>query len=114
MSYTCPVCFYDQLKEPARDYNICVCCGTEFGCDDEMASHEELRALWTAAGARWFFGPAPMLWNPWLQLAKNGVQLPYVVRVVFAGGTRLDFRPGPNATRPQPGVAVEPRYGVAA
>jgi hypothetical protein len=114
MNYTCPVCFYDKLQEPARDYNICVCCGTEFGSDDDVASHEELRSMWIAAGARWFFGQAPVLWNPWLQLAEKGVQLPYSVQVVFAGGKPMDFRSNAQTTRAKPAATVESQFGVAA
>ena len=40
MKYVCPVCFYDQLTEEPYDedgyglYEICVCCGFQFGLDD--------------------------------------------------------------------------------
>jgi len=34
MNYRCPVCFFDELPYPPRDYHICPCCGTEFGNDD--------------------------------------------------------------------------------
>jgi hypothetical protein len=106
MSFTCPVCFYDKLQEPARDYNICMCCGTEFGSDDEMASHAELRGMWIATGARWFFGLPPVPWNPWLQLATNRVTLPYSVGVEFAGVMHMDFKLDT--------FSVESQFGVAA
>jgi len=106
MSFTCPVCFYDKLEEPARNYNICVCCGTEFGSDDEMVSHEELRSIWMVTGARWFFGDAPVLWNPWLQLARNGIKLPYTVGILFAGVKHIDFKSNACAPESQFGVAA--------
>jgi hypothetical protein len=69
------------------DYNICECCGTEFGNDDEMFSREELRAQWISGGSKWFFGSHPVGWNPWSQLvgAYVGV-LPYDGAVTYYGG----------------------------
>ena len=43
MNYRCPVCFFDEMPDPPRDYNICPCCGTEFGNDDVEYSYAELR-----------------------------------------------------------------------
>ncbi|MED4649062.1 hypothetical protein P9293_17030 [Bacillus inaquosorum] len=40
MKYTCPVCRFKGLTEPAYDkegthsYEICPCCGFQFGFDD--------------------------------------------------------------------------------
>jgi len=70
MTYRCPVCFYDNLPYPPRDYHICPCCGTEFGNDDAELSHGQLRELWIASGAHWFFGTSPPGWNKWIQLAS--------------------------------------------
>lgn len=76
--YTCPVCFYDRLTDPPQDYNICDCCGTEFENDDVDTSHPELRDRWMMAGAPWFYGNAPVGWNPWRQLLRSYVStLPY-------------------------------------
>jgi hypothetical protein len=83
MHYTCPVCFYKLLDEPPADYNICDCCGTEFGSDDETRSHAELRDFWISKGARWFFREPPPVWNPWQQLADAGVRLPYGAFVTY-------------------------------
>ena len=49
----CPVCLYANLPYPPNDYNICPCCGTEFGNDDAFQTHEELRWQWIDSGARW-------------------------------------------------------------
>jgi hypothetical protein len=68
MTYTCPVCFFDKLSEPPENYSICVCCGTEFGNDDEFLSHAELRQQWISKGSRWFFRQPPAGWNPVQQL----------------------------------------------
>lgn len=70
MNYTCPVCFFSKLPYPPRDYHICPCCGTEFGNDDADFSYEQLRDMWIAGGANWFFGRPPEGWNPWLQLIR--------------------------------------------
>jgi hypothetical protein len=72
MNYRCPVCAYDHLTYPPADYHICPCCGTEFGNDDAEFSHDQLREMWVAGGAFWFFGKAPEGWNPWTQLAEAG------------------------------------------
>jgi len=71
--YTCPVCYYTGMQDPPRDYNICECCGTEFGNDDEAHSHEDLRTRWIESGAKWFFRSAPVGWNPWTQLFTANV-----------------------------------------
>ena len=52
--YTCPVCSYYPMADPPRDWNICPCCGTEFGNDDYDRTHAELRAAWEAKGRPWF------------------------------------------------------------
>jgi hypothetical protein len=71
MTFTCPVCFYDKLTEPPANYNICVCCGTEFGNDDEFRSHAELREDWIENGCKWFFNQPPAGWNPSAQLSRG-------------------------------------------
>jgi hypothetical protein len=102
MNFTCPVCFYDKLEEPARDYNICVCCGTEFGNDDDLHTHTELRAMWIAIGAKWFFRTPPHLWNPWRQLATANVALPYHAEVSFSGLTNLTLASNLSVQSPEP------------
>ena len=70
MKFRCPVCAYAALPYPPRDYHICLCCGTEFGNDDARFTHAQLREMWVAVGARWFFGNPLQYWNPWLQLIE--------------------------------------------
>ena len=81
-TFTCPVCGFPGLSEPAHDahgcgsFEICPCCGTEFGYDDATRSHAELRKAWLAAGAPWWSQtdrPAPR-WNAAEQLRKAGIQ----------------------------------------
>jgi hypothetical protein len=69
--HTCPVCFFDDMPYPAAEYNICPCCGTEFGNDDEGHSHAELRQQWIGGGAKWFFGEPPLGWDAWIQLRRG-------------------------------------------
>jgi len=78
MRYTCPVCFFPKLPYPPRDYHICPCCGTEFGNDDADFSYAQLREMWLAGGASWFFGRAPAGWHALLQLITfgNGAYFP--------------------------------------
>lgn len=84
MSYVCPVCGYADLPYAPEDYHICPCCSTEFGNDDAGFTHAQLREMWVAAGARWFFGHPPAYWNPWMQLIKAGHQeaVPKFVRAI--------------------------------
>ena len=73
MTYHCPVCVFPSLPYPPSDYHVCPCCSTEFGNDDSALSHEQLRELWIANGAKWFFGNPPPHWSPWAQLAAAGL-----------------------------------------
>jgi hypothetical protein len=57
------------MPDPPEDYNICPCCGTEFGYDDESKSFAQLRHEWIVGGMRWFFRQPPPFWDPQLQLA---------------------------------------------
>lgn len=60
--YICPICGYPELKEPPYDsyggpsYEICPCCGFEFGFDDGSGgiSYDDYRKKWIETGARWF------------------------------------------------------------
>lgn len=78
MHYRCRVCGYDQMPYPPRDYNICPCCGVEYGIDDSFESYEELRDEWLAVGAPWFSNIDPYLppvnWNAWDQLDSANFQ----------------------------------------
>lgn len=83
MTFSCPVCYYDQLEEPASDYNICDCCGTEFGNDDEQLSWAQLRSNWINKGGPWFYGHPPLYWNPYAQLLRANVPLE-ILQTIFA------------------------------
>jgi hypothetical protein len=74
MIYTCPVCGFDQLPHPPRDYMICPSCGTEFGYTDFSTSHDDLREQWILKGALWHSKvfPSPSGWNPYAQLIAAG------------------------------------------
>jgi hypothetical protein len=106
MTYTCPVCFFPKLPYPACDYHICPCCGTEFGNDDADFSYEQLREMWIAGGANWFFGRPPEGWNPWLQFIQAGFArcLPRVV---------IDVRVKADATAEPVGIRNWTRDPVA-
>lgn len=60
-TYSCPVCGFAKLKEPARSasggpsYEICPACGFQFGVsdDDDEISYEEWRADWVERGMEW-------------------------------------------------------------
>jgi hypothetical protein len=72
----CPVCGYDELDEPAFDdvgapsYDICDCCGTQFGYHDARTPHAVLREKWVAKGMPWHSRTTPPSpgWNPLEQL----------------------------------------------
>jgi hypothetical protein len=69
--FLCPVCGYEHLDSAAFDdqgsasFELCPCCGTEFGYDDASTTHAELRERWLSAGARWHSGSVipPLGWD---------------------------------------------------
>ncbi len=78
----CPVCGFRGLAEPPRDqygcasFEICPCCGTEFGYDDATRSAASLRDSWLAAGGPWrskSVAPPPG-WTPERQLKEAGLR----------------------------------------
>jgi hypothetical protein len=79
--FNCPVCGYGNLTEPPYDlhgcgsFEICPCCGTEFGYDDVSRSHADLTAAWLALGAQWWSKttPRPARWNALDQLRAAGL-----------------------------------------
>jgi len=79
MTYLCPVCGYDDLTQPPKNFSICDCCGTEFESDDFDRSHEELRIDWISNNLPWFSRSvvAPKNWSPYRQLiiADHGTDL---------------------------------------
>jgi predicted amidophosphoribosyltransferase len=76
----CPVCGYPDLDEPPFDegghptYNICPCCGTEFGYDDASRAHAQLRDDWIKNGMVWWssYVEPRSRWNPLAQLKNAG------------------------------------------
>ncbi len=60
MTFICPVCGWqgliEALDEPMSTYEICSCCGTEFGYDLSYFSEvKEIRRRWLVSGAPWFY-----------------------------------------------------------
>ncbi len=63
----CPICGYGPRLEPYKSveelrgsYDICVCCGCEYGYDDTPATFEG----WKHSGYKWFSPKAmPPQWN---------------------------------------------------
>jgi hypothetical protein len=80
MTYTCPVCGFNDLDEPPYSpegrglFEICPSCGFQFGVtDDDLGiSFEEWRKSWIAKGMPWNSKgrAAPSGWNPTEQLHK--------------------------------------------
>lgn len=81
MNSVCPVCGYNNLTEPPYDpmgrgsFEICPCCGFEFGCDDfpdKTSAFTRWRNNWILAGCPWFSTSRkpPENWNPQLQLRQ--------------------------------------------
>ena len=59
--FICPVCGFDRLTEEPYDidgnpsYEICNCCGFEFGFDDlKIINFEYYREKWIEKGTPWF------------------------------------------------------------
>lgn len=73
MNYMCPVCGYPELDEKPSNHEICPSCGTQFGYDDYLRSHEAIRQQWLNSGAEWFLkGYEPYGWNAFTQLRSAG------------------------------------------
>jgi rubredoxin len=82
-TYTCPVCGYPRLLEPAYDlgtvspsFNICPCCGCEFGYDDATPwAKESFLKNWVKRGSPWFHPELkPSDWNVREQLQSIGIE----------------------------------------
>lgn len=77
-SYRCPVCGFDELDEPPYDeygdasFDICPCCGVEFGYHDATTTHAQLRDNWIKNGCPWTstVDTPPADWNPYDQLQR--------------------------------------------
>lgn len=63
----CTVCGFAEAGFWPGDYNICACCGTEFGASDCVLSVVELRLRWVSHGCPWFDQdePQPEGWSRW-------------------------------------------------
>ena len=78
----CPICGFAGLKEPLepdpqqwRTFEICPCCGWEFGYDNpnRMADY---RIQWIEGGGQWFSpDKRPQNWNMTQQLLNIGVNV---------------------------------------
>lgn len=68
--YDCPVCGYDELSKPPKDYYICPSCGTEFESDDFDCSYAQLRSGWIEKEMPWFDPSTlqPKNWSGYRQL----------------------------------------------
>lgn len=89
---TCPVCGF-MMQEPPRDYNICPCCGTEFGHHDLNASIADLRKNWLKGGAAWWssIDLPPANWDPYEQLTvlfEKPIVVSSALRDMIAGAER--------------------------
>lgn len=80
-NFICNICGYPELKRPPRDktgtstFDICPCCGGEFGYNDATPSAEDTyRKNWIQHGAGWFEpGLKPDKWNLSDQLLNIGI-----------------------------------------
>jgi hypothetical protein len=68
------------IKYGFPSYEICPCCGYEFGNDDnpgtaEAVSFDDYRREWIASGAEWFESEAKRDgWNMEAQLTRAGIR----------------------------------------
>lgn len=96
----CPVCGF-LMRYPARDWNICPSCGTEFGYDDAGRTHAELRHAWIDRGMQWWspVESPPDGWNALEQLNNVVVfrQQIYIVPLSYNNNTNTGI-PAISAT----------------
>lgn len=100
-THICPVCGYDELKEPPRNrtggasLEICPCCGFQFGVtdDDKGFTIDEYRQQWIDTGMKWSSkGQKPRKdWNGQTQLA--GLALSATLRRVRGRPPRVYLKP---------------------
>lgn len=97
--YDCPVCGYGGLSRPAYNeggsasFEICPCCGVQFGYQDCGFPHAALRRIWLSAGATWQSEVTrpPVKWDALEQLRLAGLasdpvdECPYCRTTVAAG-----------------------------
>ena len=81
--FICNICGYPNLDRPSRDetgapsFDICQCCGGEFGYNDASQEAEvNYRRNWVLNGAHWF-DPSlePMGWSLRDQLLNIDINL---------------------------------------
>lgn len=78
----CPICGFQELDEPPYDefggasFEICPCCGIQYGYNDTRWTHVELRDCWIKLGMKWRHLPAPDNWDPIKQLKTAGLWSP--------------------------------------
>ena len=85
MKYLCPVCGWPELHGAPRSvsggasFELCPCCGFEFGVDDDDrgVTYAQARATWIADGMKWWSASrtAPAGWNAADQLARAGLRM---------------------------------------
>ena len=83
--FLCPICGYPELDEPAYDptygvpsFDICACCGYEFGYGDptEQAAKERFLKSWIEFGTPWFRPDLkPSNWSAKDQLIGIGIDI---------------------------------------
>ncbi len=81
--FICNICGYPDLDEPPYDetgapsFEICPCCGGEFGYHDATPeAKENYRKDWVQNGARWFTPDLkPAIWSLRDQLLNIGNNL---------------------------------------
>ena len=94
--FTCPICGWGDLEFQPRSettggsYEICPCCGFQFGYDDEDQdiSDEEWRRRWVAKGMPWFARTRrpPPGWDPVEQLRRLSLAISERTGPASSGG----------------------------
>lgn len=84
--YICPVCGFNNLDEyPDLSYEICPCCGVEYGFDDfdfKSLTFDTIRNKWLNEGAKWFNKKEkPKNWN--LEEQLKNLELPEAKQMVL-------------------------------
>lgn len=95
---TCLVCGF-EMRYAAKDNNICVCCGTEFGYDDYHLSYSDLRTEWIENGAGWWdddLSRQPPNWSASIQVidAFGQAAWNFSVYTIQSGKLRQQFGDG--------------------
>ena len=78
-TYICPVCGFNKIPMPVKEYDLCPCCLFEFYVNDEDATYAELRDDWIQHGSQWAWGNAEIPQPPHWSARRQLLNINYII-----------------------------------